>query len=221
MLNFWKSVHPHNEYAPTWNIPFWNSIYPNPAEIDVIRQWLIDNEQNIIDKFKNDQDGDGGTGLGENSLTGQYMSYNLFEITKDVPEFQNLLNWIKDQYALMMQTNSTTIRNLNLFSWANVVRKGQKIDKHGHGGRNYSYLSGNLHLDNYQTKTLYFSPVDENVKMGIDNVKGGLTMFPSYILHSVSEHQEDTKRVSIAFDLFDFTFTPTEDLDKAIEIRYT
>jgi len=220
MLQVWKSIHPLNEYAPTWNIPFWNAVYPNPEEIDFIRNWLIDNEEKLIKTLKKDSDGgDGGTGLGENSLTAQYSAYNLFQITQNIPQFMNLLNWIREQYIEYMNSNSTTVRNLYMFSWANVVHKGQPITQHGHGAQNFSYLSGNIHLDNYDTQTVYYCPVDEQVKVGFENVKGGHTFFPSYVLHSVPEHKQDNKRVSIAFDLFDHGFAPLEDLDKAIQLK--
>lgn len=220
MLQVWKSIHPLNEYAPTWEIPFWNNVYPHPEKIDVMRQWVLDNEQIIINKYQQQSkgSGDGGTGLGETSLTAQYSSYNLFQITQSVPEFMELLNWIKEQYIMMMAANSTTRRNFYIFGWANVVRKGQPITKHGHGAQNFSYLSGNMHFDKYDTQTVYYAPPDENVKVGMENVKGGLTLFPSYVLHSVPEHQEDSKRVSIAFDIYD-TMYYNEDLDKAVTVK--
>ena len=40
----------------------------------------------------------------------------------------------------------------------------------------------------------------ENIN-SFPNQKGGLVIFPSYLPHSVTEHTEDTLRVSIAFDI--------------------
>ena len=221
MLQSWKSMHPLNEYAPTWNIPFWNSVYPNVDDVDFMKNWLVDNEETLINNFKKDRlNEDGGTGLGADSLTGQYSAYNLFQVTKNIPQFMNLLNWIKEQYIEYMHSNSTTIRNLHMYSWANVVHPGQPITQHGHGAQNFSYLSGNIHLDNYATQTVYYCPVDEQVKVGFENVKGGLTFFPSYVLHSVPKHEENNKRVSIAFDLFDSSFAQAlEDLDKTVQLK--
>jgi hypothetical protein len=62
--------------------------------------------------------------------------------------------------------------------------------------------------------------VDQQVKVGFENVKGGLTFFPSYVLHSVPKHEENNKRVSIAFDLFDSSFAQAlEDLDKTVQLK--
>lgn len=223
MLHTWKSLHPENEYAPTWSIPFWNTQFPDQSKVDKMRQWIIDNETNIVEKYKKNTEGDGGTGLGENSLTAQYNSYNLFQVTREIPVFKDLLNWIQSEYVKFMHTNGTLVRDLYMYSWANVVHKGQPITQHGHGAQHFSYLSGNIHLDNYATKTVYYAPADDDVLMEFPNVKGGLTFFPSHVLHSVPVHNEDNKRVSMAFDLFDMASknTITTDLHLALRLKNT
>ena len=72
------------------------------------------------------------------------------------------------------------------------------MEAHSHGLRFSSYLSGNFHLDNYNTITTY-RYLDNWV--ALDNVKGGLIMFPSQLLHEVSIYNDQYPRVSIAFDL--------------------
>ena len=63
-----------NEFAPVWNLPLWFDQYGNKDELDIMRQWIIDNEQKIIEENKQKSKDDGGTGLGLDSLTAQYLS---------------------------------------------------------------------------------------------------------------------------------------------------
>jgi hypothetical protein len=206
MLQTWKSAHPQTEFAPSWNIPFWNATYPNPADIDFAREWIINNEKKIVDQFNETfhrTHGDGGTGLGSDSLTSKYPYFNLFKLTRDLPAFKNIFSFIKGQYIKFIdeQSNGKT-RNCVFVSWANVVRTGQEFDVHDHGSGEYAYLSGNMHLDNYKTSTLYYCPFNEKNVKSFDNVKGGLTIFPSYVKHGVKKHSENKERVSLAFDLY-------------------
>jgi len=205
MLKVYKSSHPLTEFTPSWNIPFWHCVYDNKQHIDFIRNWIIDNEQTIINTVAESSGDDGGTGLGSESLTAQHMGYNLFKMTKQLPAFQGLFNFIKSQYVEYMQQYQAITRECIMFSWANVVHKGQTITKHGHGALDFAYLSGNMHLDNYNTETVYYCPQDDGLQFKFPNIAGGLTFFPSYILHEVPTHKQDLKRVSLAFDLFDKT----------------
>ena len=75
------------------------------------------------------------------------------------------------------------------------------MDVHAHGGTPDSYLSGNMHFDDYQTKTFYRSSFDPESKIGLPNKKGGCVIFPSYTQHYTEEHSESKPRVSVAFDL--------------------
>ena len=203
MLKVQRSIAPLTEFSPTWNIPFWYTKYDASDEIDIMRQWIIDNEQVIIEKYaKEPLRDDGGTGLGMNSLTAQYSKFNLFKESKDVPEFQNLFKFMREEYSKFMAELSTMERDCSIKSWANVVRPGQDIKRHNHGGYHFSYLSGNMHFDNYKTITTYYNPFDA-IQYKTENIKGGLTFFPSYLFHSVNNHEENSKRVSMAFDIFD------------------
>lgn len=202
MLIVEKSIHPLTEFTPTWQLPFWVSVYPDEGEIDTMRSWIIDNEQRLVEQHSVNSKDDGGTGLGKQSLTAQYNSFNLFSETKDIKEFQNLFSFIKSEYCKFMSEYRTLTRNCVMYSWANVIRPGQSIKKHNHGSHHYAYLSGNMHFENYETKTRYYNPINEQYYDFI-NIKGGLTFFPSYLNHSASEYQADNLRVSMAFDLFD------------------
>jgi hypothetical protein len=202
MLIIEKSIHPLTEFTPTWYLPFWSTVYPDQVGIDTMRQWILDNEHRLIDQYADQSKDDGGTGLGKQSLTAQYNSFNLFAETNDIPEFQKYFLFLREEYNKFMDSMQTIRRQCIIYAWANVLKPGQSIKKHNHGAHHYAYLSGNMHFDNYQTKTRYFNPVNEMYYEFI-NVKGGITFFPSYLNHSATEHTEDNPRVSMAFDLFD------------------
>jgi ectoine hydroxylase-related dioxygenase (phytanoyl-CoA dioxygenase family) len=85
--------------------------------------------------------------------------------------------------------------------WFNIIRPGEEIKIHKHGSGPDVYLSGNLHLDDYDTETFYLSPYDEQNGHALPNQKGGLTLFPSYVSHGATKYEGDSLRVSIAFDL--------------------
>ena len=107
MLQTWKSAHPQTEFAPSWNIPFWNATYPNPADIDFAREWIINNEKKIVDQFNEPfhrTHGDGGTGLGSDSLTSKYPYFNLFKLTRDLPAFKNIFKSPSKSSIVMFAT---------------------------------------------------------------------------------------------------------------------
>ena len=203
MIHALTSAPPLTEFAPTWNKQLWIVQYDKFEEIDTMRNWILDNEAFLIEKYAGvGFDHDGNTGLGKHSLTAQYSKMNLFTETKDIPEFQNLFKFIRDEYSKFMNALAYPERKCSMFAWANAVNPGQHIKKHNHGGSHFSYLSGNMHFDDYETATRYHNDYD-SYSFEQRNVKGGLTFFPSYVYHDTTVYQGNTKRISIAFDLLD------------------
>jgi len=201
MLHIEKSLHPLTEFTPTWNFQFWTAVYDN-ENLGKIKSWILDNEKRIIDAYSKKSRSDGGTGLGQQSLTAQYNSFNLFKETEHLSEFNDLKIFIKEEYNKFMMESRSIIRNCSMYCWANVLSSGESIKRHNHGAWHYSYLSGNMHLDDYPTVTRYYNPFNENY-LDFKNIKGGLTFFPSYLYHETTEFHNNDKRVSIAFDLLD------------------
>lgn len=211
MLRVLSSMDPLTEFAPVWHIPMWSAVYPNQKNLDVMRIWLEENESRLIEKYKNfDVRNDGGTGLGLDSLTAQYNKFNLFQETAGIEAFDDLLKFIKLEYNKFMEEMKCNQRHCYLYSWANVMRTGQSVDKHHHGATHYAYLSGNMHFDNYETVTRYYNPYGD-VYYDFANLKGGMTFFPSYLLHGTTEHLETKNRVSMAFDLLDKSYMKDQD----------
>ena len=202
MLQMQQSLEPLTEFSPTWNIPFWITVYPNTANIDIMKDWIVDNEQRIIEKYSSNSRNDGGTGLGLTSLTAQYNMFNLFKETNGIEAFDDFYKFLRVEYEKFMTSCNFKIRNCSMYAWANIIRRGQTIKKHHHGGTHYAYLSGNMHFDKYETVTRYYNPYAE-LHYTCVNVKGGVTFFPSYIFHETTEHKENINRISMAFDLYD------------------
>ena len=194
-----KSFHPLTEFSPSWNIPIWLTQWSEPEKVDTVRKTLEDDEENILKEF--DYAKSGGTGLGPDDVTTRFGKYNIFSRYKDIPEVNGLLKFLQYSYLQYVTTQQVELKELKIVCWANVMKQGQKMESHAHGSQPDSYLSGNMHLDDYQSKTTYHSPYDVLSKISLPNQKGGNTLFPSYCPHFTDEHDEAKKRVSLAYDL--------------------
>jgi len=194
-----KSMHPLTEFAPSWDFTIGTDIW-DADKTDIVRQWLIANEQRIIDTYPPNRD-DGGTGLGIDSVTSRFARYNLLQFGNELPELNDLYKFIQISYLNYIHYHHSHIRDINIVCWYNVMRQGDKINEHAHGIDPYTYLSGNIHLDNYKTKTYYKSSIDKDLIIPIDNIKGNIAIFPGHIKHYTDEHTESNLRVSIGFDL--------------------
>jgi hypothetical protein len=196
-----KSQLPVTDYAPSWNISIGNTVWQDADKIDSIKNWLLANEDMIKEKYPVSTIG-GDTGLGADSISSRIGMYNLFDFTEELPELKDLLKFLQTSYINFVKTEYASVYDLVLVSWVNILRSGENIREHVHSASNISYLSANLHLDNYSTQTIYKSPYERFNDFAFDNVKGGLTIFPSYVPHTTSEYTNlDVPRVSIAFDL--------------------
>jgi hypothetical protein len=203
-MNFFriKSDLPLTVYAPQWNYLIGDAQWADNTKIDKIRQWLIDNEDYIKQNYQ--QTHDGLTGLGPDSVTARFGSYNLFDFIPKLPELDDMLTFMRRSYLEYKQYDLTNIAESNITCWYNIVRNGQDIDEHLHNAGSWSYLTGNMHLDNYPTKTYYRSAYNilENEYYPVPNIKGGLTIFPSCVLHRADTFNETSRvRVSLAFDI--------------------
>ena len=183
-------------YAPSYDYNVTRAIWQEQKKINAIRKFLLSKEKEILKKinFHNDA----GTGLKTNDVTTRHSHYNVFDFSAELPELNDLRDFIKQTYYDYIQIDNTQEYELRINCWFNVLRKGQKMDMHSHGRDFASYLSGNIHLDNYHTQTHYLYI---NNAARIDNVKGGLVLFPSVLQHGTDTYNGKNPRVSIAFDL--------------------
>lgn len=191
-----QSLYPMTPYAPDYKYLITRAIWNEPEKINKIKKFLLLKEKHILQNIK--YNNDGGTGLNPEDLTTRHGNYNVFDFSEELPELNDLHNFFKKTYLEYIKISNTQEYKLKINCWFNVLRKGQRMKLHTHGGHSWSYLSGNMHLDNYHTQT-YYQFIDKFVTL--DNVKGGLAIFPNVISHETNEYKDDEPRVSIAFDL--------------------
>ena len=139
-------------------------------------------------------------------LTGRLWEYNFLDF--DYPEIAEFKEFIKEQFLdFLNKTNHAIPKNVYTQCWANILRKnGRRITAHHHceahtgAPQEYSYVSGNVCVQSKDTKTYYKNPFNET-RIGIDNVDGELVLFPSYVIHQTDANNNDSPRISIAFDI--------------------
>lgn len=207
---------PKTEFAPTYRFWGWAFQYDNEKNCDIMRNWVLNNKQRIIDAYNTENNvhiNDGGTGLGKDTTTARYRLYNIWHETAEVPAFIDFRKRLYDEYCEFMEALKYSVKECTIQGWMNVMDAGEAIKVHNHGAIPQAYLSGNLHLDNYKTKTYYIRPIDKGV-WHFTNVKGGCTIFPSQMMHGTDTHNELTgKRVSVAFDIYVKKFNLVKSVD--------
>lgn len=188
-----SSMSPLNSYAPTWDIAFGTAMWNEDAKIDQIRTYLIEKEHEIVKLEPQEETG---------ALTARFEAYNLFDLEKEESAFGDLFKWLQKTYIEYVEKDNTPVEDLKIVAWYNSLTEGGKVDSHHHGASPITYLSGNLHLDNYNTKTFYEYPYEHHIHHHVQNKKGQVTIFPSCIFHHTNEYEGEEKRISIAFDLW-------------------
>ncbi len=189
MIHRFTNKHPTNFFSPPYRYYIYEEILD--INVDEIKNYILSIEKDIIKN--NTTDGDGRTGLGDDSLTSRHNSFNLFKLNK------SLTNQIKKHHNIFLQELSIP-NTYDIYGkcWANVMKKGEKVNLHRHSVANYNYLSGNICIKTEKTHTYYRNPYyDEDYKS--ENIPGKITIFPSWI-----EHYTDLavdQRITIAFDL--------------------
>lgn len=204
---------PLTEFAPTYKFYGWGFHYENQKNCDIMRNWILNNKQRIIDEYPADklsEISDGGTGLGSATTTARYQYYNLFHETRNIKAFIDFRKRLYVEYCAFMDQLKYIRKECNVHSWMNVMDVGQDIKVHNHGTKPWHYLSGNVHLDNYETHTYYLRPIDKGL-FKFNNVKGGTMFFPSQMYHGASKFNSlEGKRVSMAFDLYPKKYGQTD-----------
>jgi hypothetical protein len=158
-------------------------------DIKYYRKKILKNESKIIRKYNSC--GDGGTGLGENSLTSRFAHFNLLKWFG----VRSLKNEIIKKYINYYGCK----RKFCIRAWANVMRKGEKVKPHVHVFDDVYdrkvHLSGNLLIYCDTDMSTYYGDIS------IPNINGNMTLFPSNIPHETDRYDGESERISIAFDI--------------------
>ena len=183
-----------NKFNPSFNY----FIYENMLELNFekLKQDILNLEKDLIQKYP--YFSDGGTGLGNHSLTSRFKYYNLLQLN----ETKFLKDMIRDKHDDFLETLEYEVDdNYYVQCWANVMRKGQQIKTHTHADNNYSYLSGHICVFTENTNTYYIAPYYRN-EFSSKNELGKITLFPCWLNHYTDEVNTDL-RITIAFDIME------------------
>lgn len=181
--------------------------YINYVDLQTLSNIVIEKEKEItLLDLPDDMISHGYTGLGPEALTSRFKCFNV--LLWQYPEIHILKEEIRFFYNLACDHYQID-KNEKVFiqCWANVLRKGQKMKNHRHSGNtDESFLSGHITVKCDDTQTVYqnpFSDVLHNPEYYyFNNQPGRINLFNSYIYHYTTEHNNDSERITIAFDLF-------------------
>ena len=177
---------PETPYAPVWDYV----IAEKKIDIDVeeLSRLILSNKRETIAHF-----------------------FNVLQWEDQV--CKDLLKEIKEFHAQYIKNTCTGFDpKLKVRSWANIMNKGQKIEKHYHSSMENSYLSGHFCVKCDDSATNYYHPYDMAATYPFKNEPNLLTLFPTWIPHDTTTHKGDSERISIAFDIM-LESTPLDNVD--------
>ena len=206
-----KSEEKASPFAPEWdyyigegNINDSDGQKPN---LKVVANYLLEKEQEVLNLPKTYRDiSDGYTGLGDNSVTSRHGSFNLFDSSKfKNVELDKLKDAILNRYIKFLNELDMKIpTSVYVQCWYNVMRKGQKIDKHIHGADKNSYLGCHVCVQSNDTSTYYINAINQindPLTHRSKNEEGKITFFSGCLPHYTDTHMADEERITIAMDL--------------------
>lgn len=151
-------------------------------------------------------------------LTSKLWKYNLFDW--DYAEIKQLKEFVREQYISLMAEIGREPEKTYIQCWANILNDPKRcIIPHHHADghatdirrirlgeakgvpQKYSYLSGNLCVETYNTNTYFRNPFLDREFVPIKNVNGEMIMFPSFITHWTDYNQNPQPRITISFDI--------------------
>ena len=175
-----------------------------PTDINVkkLAKKILKNEPRIIKKYPGKgidlkYDFDGDTGLGSNSLTSRSCHYNLLNWWGT----GSLRKWMRNGYEKYHNIQDTS---LYVQCWANVMRKGDQIKAHKHeaydGTSSVKHLCGHLSVQVDGSTSTYYEDHP------ILNKNAQMTFFPAHTFHRTDRYENDSERITVAFDILSEEF---------------
>ena len=118
---------PETPFAPVWDYSI--AVKPIIINTENIAKIVLEKEKEIIEKYSGDDDGN--TGLGADSLTARFKHFNVLKWQEvDIAQLHQEIRIFHDEY--FAQVVGSEPPPLKVRCWANVMRKGQQIQKHTH-----------------------------------------------------------------------------------------
>ena len=154
------------------------------------------------------------TGLKGESTTQRFDKYNVLKWEDETVESLkgNIINF---HNGIMQYFKLPIPKELYIQCWYNVMRKGEQIKAHLHDIGAHCYLGGHICVQTTDTtSTHYINPINQiNDPMiySSKNTVGKMTVFPNNVPHYTDVYEEDSERITIAFDLFPFNTETIKD----------
>jgi len=169
---------PNTEFAPVWDVPFWNFYIP------------IDFSRKILQDVKKLED-----------TIGDWKSYNIFSWKNPFAKKLQLL--IKTEFNEYLRELDREIPEvLWIRGWMNILNPGENLPLHSHSFHENTFVSGNILLNGSEVSTEYVVP-NYSTYYGnyLSNKKeGSAILFPSWVEHFVPKIS--LKRYCLAFDIY-------------------
>ena len=153
---------PVSPYAPQWDFRVGTSLCED-IDTNSLSKFLLLKEKEVkklptslcAEGFT-----DGYTGLGANSTTAKFQSYNVLKWNH--PEIKKLKSNITRRIIDYNNECGNKIPNeLWIQCWHNVLRFSQSIKPHSHSVSSDCYLSGHFNVQVNNTSTVYMSPINQ------------------------------------------------------------
>jgi hypothetical protein len=199
-FNEFKSKPPQSPFAPIYHYIFAEN-YLEGIDFNKIASIILDKEQQIIKTTKPTTDA--YTGLGEDSLTSRWKSFNIFAWTD--PEIEKLKVKIHEKYLEFLNAYNVPRSKIQIQCWANILREGEEIKAHIHQTGPWCYLGGHVTIQCENTSTVYINPINQinDPELYISyNKIGKITFFQHNIPHYTTVHTGNEERITMAFDLY-------------------
>lgn len=144
----------------------------------------------------------------EDWITNRAFEYNLLKFSDKYPELNELKSKIYLQWRNYVQSVGGKETTPYIQMWINILKpNGRYFTKHHHahparvGNPLKAYISGHICVKAVDTKTYYYNPFMDEMKIGIPNNTGECTLFPSWVVHSTDQNLSNEPRITLAFDI--------------------
>lgn len=209
-----KSGPPVSPFAPVYHYIFAENTIEG-VDFNKVASIILEKEKLIINSTV--PTSDAYTGLGDDSLTSRWKSFNIFAWNE--PEIEKLKTQIRFRYLEFLKAYNVPRSKIMIQCWANVLREGGEINPHIHSTGQWSYLGGHVTVQCEDTQTVYINPINQinDPEMYVSyNHVGKITFFQHNIPHYTTPHYSKigAERITIAFDLSMEEFVNSFDHDK-------
>lgn len=154
------------------------------------------------------------------TITSRHQYYNLLDF--NWPEMEQVKHKIRKNAIDIIGGEQFLVK-----MWANIFRKGQRIDKHIHHPTPireteqfktgiFKTICGHLFLYNdHESHTIYYM---NNQRVPVLNTSGEMHFFSCIVEHETEPFQ-GTKRVGLAFDIYTMDFFKTFNIPIPRDVR--